>query len=192
MLAKVTSLFDLFHKAKTDKRYELLAIAGARNLSGSVQTLDEAKKWLDMSANDVGDCRGVVEEVNFCRDLVEEVTNPQPKVVKKKPSKFKVIKYRDIVDPENYRVRFVQPNSSVMYANIAQSIDRLHRQAQETGTAILTAQQGPAEPQFLPIADDFILDNWSLVNQPTDPAAIIQSNPCVEGIISRPESPYRA
>ena len=88
MLAKVTSLFDLFNKAKTDKRYELLAIIAAKNLGGGIKTLDEAEKWLNITANDVGDCRGVVEEVNFCRDLVEEVTNPKPKVVKKKLCKI--------------------------------------------------------------------------------------------------------
>lgn len=176
MLAKVTSLFDLFHKAKTDKRYELLAIAGARNLGGSVQTLDEAKKWLDMTANDVGDCAGVVAEVNFCRDLVEEIVNAKP-IVKKKPSKFKVIRERDVIDSNNY-IRMTSP--SMTYAEYAQSFDRISRHVEQTGETIMVAQQRPAESQFLPIADDFVLDNWSLVNQPTDPAAIIQSNPCVE------------
>lgn len=179
MLAKVTSLFDLFHKAKTDKRYEQLAIISARNLGGSIQTLDEAEKWLNLTANDVGDCRGVVEEVNFCRDLVREESNPKPKIVKKKPSKFKVIKYRDVVDSNNY-IRWAPAIPNMTFNETSQELERIARVAQETGQTIMVAQQSPAEPQFLPIAEDFVLDNWSLVNQPTDPAAIIQSNPCVE------------
>jgi hypothetical protein len=173
MLAKVTSLFDLFHKAKTDKRYELLAIVAAKNLGGGVRTLEEAESWLNLTANDVGDCRGVVEEVNFCRDLVEEVVNAKPEVVKKKSTKAKVIKYRDIVDSSNYvRWQFAAPRMT--FSEEAQSLNRIQREAQEQNIAILTAQQMPAEPQFLPIADDFVLDNFSITERPTDPLATIQ------------------
>lgn len=143
MLAKITSLFDLFNKARTDKRYELLAIVSAKNLGGSVQTLEEAEKWLNLTANDVGDCRGVVEEVNFCRDLVEKVTGSEPVIVKKKSPKFKVIKERDVIDSNNY-IRFQWTAPSMTYSDALQELGRVQRQAQEQNVAVMTAQQQPS------------------------------------------------
>ena len=188
MLPRVTSLFDLFNKARTNKLYEQLAIIAARNLGGSIQTLDEAEKWLNMNANDCGSCAGVVEEVNFCRDLVKDESYPQPKA--NRPVKFKVIKERDVIDSNNY-VRWQYTAPRITFSEETQSLNRIQRAAQEQNVAILTAQQQPRN-DFLPISDDFVLDDFSLTHQPTDPLAIIQNNPCAEGIIARPESPYRA
>jgi len=174
MLPKVTSLFDLFNKARTNKLYEQLAIISASNLGGNVETLEQAEKWLNMTANDVGDCNSVVAEINFCRDLVKDDSKPTSKP-RRRLTNLKVIKESDVIDSNNYiRWQFAAPRMT--FSEEAQSLNRIQRAAQETGTATVTAQQGitPREVNFLPIADDFVLDDFSITERPTDPLATIQ------------------
>ena len=71
MLPKVTSLFDLFNKARTNKLYERLAIITAKNFGGDVVTFEDAKEYLSRLAKNDGDCSGVVREANFCRDIID-------------------------------------------------------------------------------------------------------------------------
>lgn len=92
LLAKVRSLGDLRQRAASDPRYARLAIVAAENLGGRVRqgrhlddptstdyalALSDAMTWLRVNANETGDERGVVEEVNFVRDLVD-VPKPKP------------------------------------------------------------------------------------------------------------------
>ena len=171
MLAKVTSLFDLFHKAETDKRYEQLAIIGAKGLGGNgyVLTFDEAKKWLVTAANADGDCRMVVAEVNLCRNLVRE----DKPTAKNTSQRLKAIKCRDMVDSDNYirwthsdnYIRWTQREPlNTTFTEAAQEFDRISQVAQETNATILVAQQQPStvfideQPDFISIPDGFYLD----------------------------------
>lgn len=58
------------NKAKTDPRYESLAIIAANNLGGNAKTLNEADRWLRINADETSE-KGVIGEVNFCRNLVK-------------------------------------------------------------------------------------------------------------------------
>jgi len=71
LIAKVKTLAELRMLAKTDKRYEQLAIIAAQNLGDDAKSLEAAMKWLNTNAMET-DEKGVVAEVNFCRDLVKE------------------------------------------------------------------------------------------------------------------------
>lgn len=64
-LKPVTSLLDLWNKAKSDKAYEKLAIDAAINLGFSPKDLKQAMQCLEQSA-----CDGITE-----RDIIEEVNN---------------------------------------------------------------------------------------------------------------------
>ena len=81
-IAKIDSLADLRFKAERLPTYLRLAIAAAENLGGQVRTprpsalpgdtdymiaLNDAMRVLNMNANETGDERGVVAEVNFVR-----------------------------------------------------------------------------------------------------------------------------
>jgi hypothetical protein len=69
-MAPIQSLSQLKCKARKDETYSQLAIIAAKNLGGDPKTLDEALRWLDISASEGGDEEGVVEEINFCIPLV--------------------------------------------------------------------------------------------------------------------------
>jgi hypothetical protein len=77
LIQPVKSIADLRQLAKTDKRYEQLAIISAQNLGGTSKTLDSAIQWLLTNAMET-DEKAVVDEINFCRDLVEESFDPCP------------------------------------------------------------------------------------------------------------------
>lgn len=153
MLAKVTSLFDLFNKARTNKAYEQLAMIGARNLGGdNINTLADAERWLNISANDSGDCNGVVNEVNFCRDLVKDDGEP------KKPAKVRM-------NVEKIRQRLNQTERRYIFSDIAASFEDTRNLAMRTGETILVSQQtrvnrngdSYAPSAFVPISGDFVL-----------------------------------
>jgi hypothetical protein len=69
-LPKVSSLYDLFDKARTDTRYRELLMISANNLGGDCKTEEQAQSWLRTNAMET-DEEGVVGEINFCRDLVK-------------------------------------------------------------------------------------------------------------------------
>lgn len=153
MLAKVTSLFDLFNKARTNKAYEQLAMIGARNLGGdNINTLADAERWLNISANESDDCNGVVNEVNSCRDLVKDEGEP------KKPSKARM-------NVEKIRQRLNQTERRYIFSDIAASFEDTRNLAMRTGETILVSQQtrvnrngdSYAPSAFVPISGDFVL-----------------------------------
>lgn len=153
MLAKVTSLFDLFNKARTNKAYEQLAMIAARNLGGdNINTLADAERWLNITANDSGDCNGVVGEVNFCRDLVKEDGEP------KKPVKRRLNMTKIRQRLENLETLHVFSEPSMVF-------EEARNLAMETGEPILVSQQtrvnrngdSYAPSAFVPISGDFVL-----------------------------------
>ena len=70
VIPAVVSIYDLSNKARTDERYNKLAMLAASNLGGSPRNLDDAIQWLRTNAQET-DEQGVVGEINFCRDLVK-------------------------------------------------------------------------------------------------------------------------
>jgi len=71
LMDRVTSLYDLEDRARTDPQYEKLAKVGSSNLGGPSDTLDAALRYLRMSAAESDSEEGVVDEVNFVRDCVK-------------------------------------------------------------------------------------------------------------------------
>jgi hypothetical protein len=154
MLAKVTSLFDLFNKARTNKAYEQLAMIAARNLGGdNIKTLADAERWLNITANDSGDCQGVVGEVNFCRDLVKEDGEP------KKPLKRRI-------NVEKIRQRLNETERRYIFSDAAADFEDARNLAIQTGETILVSEQTRVNRngdsyapsvRFVPISGDFVL-----------------------------------
>ena len=80
LIPKVSSIGDLFQKAKTDPRYATLAMVSASNLGGTCSDLRGARQWLELNATEGGSEEGVVDEINFCIDFVmaeAEKNNPK-------------------------------------------------------------------------------------------------------------------
>lgn len=70
LIPPVRSLGDLARLARTDPRYEKLAMTAASNLGSPALALEAALRYLANEAMET-DEDGVVGEVNFCRDLVD-------------------------------------------------------------------------------------------------------------------------
>ncbi len=68
-LAPIQSLAQLKCKARQNENYKKLALLAAENLGGNPNgNLNEAFRWLDISASESDGEDGVVEEVNALRD----------------------------------------------------------------------------------------------------------------------------
>jgi len=85
-LGKVSSIGDLRRKAESDPRYAKLAMVAAENLGGAPKDVNEAIRWLNINADEVGDEDGVVAEINGVRDVVahdeRKAAAKEPKVGK--------------------------------------------------------------------------------------------------------------
>ena len=76
-MENITSLFDLFNRAKTDGRYRKLAVMAYEDYYGFRGTFNLAKQWFGSWAeanvrhNKFGTCRGMVDYVNTFIPRVE-------------------------------------------------------------------------------------------------------------------------
>jgi hypothetical protein len=76
-MESITSLFDLFNRAKTDDRYRQLAVLAYEDHYGGRGNLDLARKWFhNWAERNVGSarfhtCRRMVDYINGFRHRIE-------------------------------------------------------------------------------------------------------------------------
>jgi len=76
-MESITSLFDLFNKAKTDEQYRRLVVMAYEHRYGGRGSLDLAKRWFDgWSERNVGSarfhtCRRMVDYINGFKHRIE-------------------------------------------------------------------------------------------------------------------------
>ena len=132
MLKKVTSLFDLFNKAKTNKAYEELIMIVANSCSGITYIhFDSAKKYLVDQAEMWGDCKGIISETNTHRLRIRD---PNEKVgVLKDPSGNQIF----AVD---YQTTFITPTTPITLQD-THVFEQLQQLAQQTQTPVMVTEQ---------------------------------------------------
>jgi len=73
-MESITSLFDLFNKAKTDDRYRRLAVMAYEDHYSGRGDFDKAKQWMDKWAD--RNCRlPTTREFFSCRRMVEHINS---------------------------------------------------------------------------------------------------------------------
>ena len=156
MIKAVTSLFDLFNKAKTNKAYERLAILAAHQMSNRyyyIKTIEQARITLERIHSQDGedDCQWIVSRINEYRN---QIRDEEEKI-------FQISKNRRTMsDIERQYYKFSGESMQFYEDDEIRAVEELRRVAMTSETPIVVSLQ---QRNPYPLASSDNLDDDYLI-----------------------------